>query len=157
MVAGKGRDLPRAVFDTNILVSAFLTRHRGSLSFELLRAAGAAFFDLVLSDEIVAETRSTLTTHPRTRRRYGYSDADVTLYCEQLMRLAELLIAPPPIPGAVPQDADDDKIVACAVAGGVRFIVTRDAHLLDLLEYEGIAVTTPEAFMALLRGPAGPL
>jgi predicted nucleic acid-binding protein len=45
-------------------------------------------------------------------------------------------------------------VVACAVAGAASHIVTRDLDLLSLETYEGIAMVTPEVFLALLRGEA---
>src|SRR5262249_55551631 len=50
-----------AVYDTNILVSAFLSRHNpGGLSSELLRFARQGAVQLHLSPEIIAETLATL-------------------------------------------------------------------------------------------------
>ena len=42
-------------------------------------------------------------------------------------------------------------IVACALAAGANYLVSRDKDLLSLGEHEGIAMITPEAFMHLLR------
>lgn len=48
---------------------------------------------------------------------------------------------------AVDADPDDNKILECASAGGVDYLVTQDRHLLDLKEFEGIAILTPEEFL----------
>jgi predicted nucleic acid-binding protein len=42
-------------------------------------------------------------------------------------------------------------ILACAVAASASHVVTRDPDLLSLDTYAGIAIVTPEAFLALLR------
>jgi predicted nucleic acid-binding protein len=65
------------VYDTNILVSAFLSRHNpGGLSSELLRFARQGAVQLHLSPEIIAETLATLIGSTRARHRYGYTHLD---------------------------------------------------------------------------------
>ena len=49
------------------------------------------------------------------------------------------------------RDPNDDAIVACAVAAGADYLVTRDKDLLSIKAHQGIAVISPEAFLALLR------
>jgi uncharacterized protein len=56
----------------------------------------------------------------------------------------------PEVHGIV-RDPDDDKIIACAVAAGADYLVTRDKDLLTLLDYEGIVIISPEAFLHVLR------
>ena len=56
----------------------------------------------------------------------------------------------PPLAGIV-RDPNDDMIVACALATGAEYIVTRDNDLLSLRTYETITMITPEAFMSILR------
>ena len=47
----------------------------------------------------------------------------------------------------VAADPDDDKVLECALAGGVDFIVTGDRHLLDLTSYEGIPILRADGFL----------
>ena len=50
---------------------------------------------------------------------------------------------------AVECDPKDDMTVACAVAANADYTVSRD--LLDLVEYQGIRIVSPEAFIEILR------
>lgn len=71
-------------------------------------------------------------------------------FCARV-RNAVLLVSPlPPLP-VICRDPNDDMVLACAVAAGAAYLVTRDKDLLVLQHYEGIAMVTPEAFLALLR------
>lgn len=137
-----------AVLDSTVLVSAFL--NAGGVSDALLVRANEGLFRLALAEEILAETERVLLTTSRIRRRYGYSDVSVARYIRGLRTLFPLVTELPSLTGIM-RDPNDDMIVACAVQAQVRHIVTRDADLLSLGSYEGIAMTTPEAFMALLR------
>jgi len=51
----------------------------------------------------------------------------------------------------VVRDPNDDMILASAIAADADYLVTRDRDLLTLIRHEGIAVISPEAFIALLR------
>jgi putative PIN family toxin of toxin-antitoxin system len=107
----------RVVFDTNLLVSAFLSRDNpGGVSRELLRFAREGTFQLLLSPEIIAETLATLTGSERAQQRYGYTPTMAAQFCDSLFAIATIVVDPPPISGAVPRDPDDDKIIACVIA-----------------------------------------
>src|SRR5260370_33898973 len=148
----------KAVFDTNLLVSAFLSRNNpGGVSNELLRFVIAGAIDLYLSVEIVDEMVETLLGSERAQRRYRYSTDEIGQYRAHLMTLAIIVDDPPPMPGAVPRDPADDKIVACAVAASVQYIVSRDDHLLSLGNYAGIAISSPEQFIHVVRREFGRL
>jgi predicted nucleic acid-binding protein len=75
----------------------------------------------------------------------------VAQYRADLLRLATIVDDPPPTPGAVPRDPDDDKIVACAVAADAEYLVTRDRDLLSIGTYAGIAIIGPEQFLRIIR------
>jgi putative PIN family toxin of toxin-antitoxin system len=136
----------KAVFDANLLVSAFLSRENpGSVSSELLRLAKEGSVELYLSAEIVAETLATLVSSERARRRYDYTPRMAVQYCAELLSAPMIIIDPPSITGAVARDPDDDKIIACAVAAGAEYLVSRDRDLLALGSYGQINVVSPEA------------
>ena len=143
----------KAVFDTNILVSAFLTRHySGGVSTRApLRFVREGRVCLYLSPDIVAELLATLTRHPRTQANYRYTPEMAEQYCSDLLDLAQVIDAPPDTPGAVPRDPDDDKIIACAVAAEVDYLVSRDRDLLSLGSYQGIQIIVPEEFLRVVR------
>jgi len=140
--------MAKAVLDTTVLVSALLNLNPGGVSYELLRFAKQGTFDLYISDEILEETAETLR-YPRLRDRYAYSDADIVAYCRDLA-LVGTIVSDLPVVQLV-RDPDGDKIIACALAAGAGFIVTRDKDLLSLGEYERIVMIKPEAFLHVLR------
>ena len=59
-----------------------------------------------------------------------------------LHRLAHMA-APQEVPRVIADDADDDHVLACAVAGRAELIVSGDKHLLGLGgQYNGIPIVT---------------
>ena len=51
-------------------------------------------------------------------------------------------------------DPDDDKFLACAVAGSARHVVSGDKHLLDVAKYQNVTIPTPRAFVDGYLNPA---
>lgn len=140
--------MTKAVLDSTVLVSAFLSR--AGISRQLLQRAGNGDFALYLADEILAETRRVLLTYKRIRTRYPYTDEDVDKYIELIRAVAQVVTALPSLQ-VVARDPNDDMIIACAVAAKAQHIITRDKDLLDLESYAKIEIVSPEEYMKVLR------
>src|ERR1044071_2138997 len=120
----------RAVFDTTVLISAFL--RPGGLADELLTLAGEGRFELVLSSAIIIETWRTLVSSDHIRARYPFSDERVHIFCLSLSQIsAEVLRSTTPLAGVV-RDPNDDMIVAAAIDGRADTIISRNKDLLSL-------------------------
>jgi putative PIN family toxin of toxin-antitoxin system len=139
----------KAVLDTTILASAFLRNVPGGVSHDLLRFAGEGAFELYVCDDILEETARVLLRDEKKRRRYAYSDVDVVAYCQELALLGMIVDDLPEV--HVVRDPNDDVIVACAIAAGAMYLVTRDKDLLTLDGHEGISIVSPETFLRVLR------
>lgn len=140
--------MPKAVLDSSVLVSAFLTPH-GSV-VRLLREPLRSRYELCLSEAILTETAEVLLTKQSVRRYATYADGDVRAYIRWLLTEAEM-VPDTPAPRVVPNDPKDDPIIAAAVAAKADYLVTGDrAHLLPIGEYTGIRIVSPSAFLDLL-------
>jgi putative PIN family toxin of toxin-antitoxin system len=137
-----------AVFDSTVLVSAFLSP-RG-VSNALLHRGREETFQLYLSADILDETRRVLLEEVHIRKRYPYTDDDVEEFVTVLRETAFVI----PIPAQferICRDPNDDMVLACALAARVPYLVSRDKDLLTLKTYKETSILTPEAFMYLLR------
>src|SRR5919112_6005136 len=86
----------RAVFDTTVLISAFL--RRGGLADELLTLAAEGRFELVLSSAIIIETWRKLISSDHIRARYPFSDERVHIFSLSLSQIsAEVLRSTTPL------------------------------------------------------------
>lgn len=137
----------RAVLDTSVLVSAFLTP-RGSV-VQLLREPARSQYQLWFSEYILTETAKTLLSKTRLRS-YTYADRDVRDFIHWLLTHAEMVGGLPDL-RAVPEDPKDDPIIATAVAAKADYLVTGDrAHLLPIGHYESIRIVSPRVFLDIL-------
>jgi uncharacterized protein len=127
--------MAKAVLDSSVLISAFLTPQ--GAPGRILDAAERGVFVVCLSPEILTETHHVLVREPKLRARYGYGEEQVEAFCDGLVAVAELVSGLPELAGAVPLDPKDDVIVATAVAAGADYLVTGDRRqLLALGQYQ---------------------
>lgn len=133
----------RAVLDTNVLFSAY--RFPPGALADIRQALEDGRFLLVFSPALASELGEIL-------RRFHWSDQNTHTLIRLLARKA-LLVHPEAIPDAVPNDPDDNQIIACALEGRADVIVSGDRHLLALGEYEGIPIVRPMDFLRMVSGP----
>ena len=130
----------RAVFDTNVLIAAFLTE--GLCSGLLIRARKQAF-NLVLCDDIIREFEGILT------KKFKLTSTDISEMSVIVTEAAsEILHKLNPIPN-ICRDPNDDMIIACAIDATADYIVTGDEDLLILKKYKEIIIINPRNFEAL--------
>ena len=130
----------RAVFDTNVLVAAFLTE--GICSTLLLRARRGEC-ELILSTDIIKEFERTL------RRKFLVSQSEMS-NVRKVLAEATLDVFQKVNPIApVCRDPDDDRILACAREAHADYIVTGDQDLLVLKRYGTTRTVTPRDFESL--------
>ncbi len=130
----------RVVLDTNTLVSAILSSIGPPR--RLLDAARAQVFELYSSPVLMAELLDVMVREKFAKRLVAAGLTPLGIVGE-IRRLA-VMAAPADVPRVVASDADDDHVVACALAAQADLIVSGDKHLLGLGgSYQGIAIVTP--------------
>lgn len=132
----------RAVFDTNIYISAFAIPG-GDAELAFLHAVRGTF-ELITSVPILAETARVLQT------KFDWSEEQVRRLLEVMGQAATVVKPHPRL--HVLQDEPDNRILECALVAQADFIVTGDRHLLSLRRYEGVEVIKLVDFLARLEG-----
>lgn len=132
----------RAVLDTNVIVSALL--HRGPTS-QLLEAWQRRRFVPLVSRGLVEEYLRVLA-YPKFR----LAVEEVTVLVEHQVLPYAKVVTVREVPPVIAADPSDDLLLACAVAGHARYLVSGDHHLLALKKHHGIAILDPSAFRAVL-------
>lgn len=137
--------MPRAVLDTNVLVSALISPGGPSAGLVLELRAGA--FELIASPALLAELREVLGREKF--RRYA-TEAEAIAYVDLIRHEATILDDPAPGDRPLSADPDDEYLVDLARAAAADALVSGDAHLLDL--QDRVPVMTPAEFLATLDG-----
>ena len=128
----------RIVLDTNVVLSALLWRGTPYQLLEAIRnhSEPRLFTSPALLDELAGVlTRSTPT------KRLAVIGKTVRAVLADYVEAAEV-VEPEHVPRVVPNDADDDQVIAAAVTAGADWIVSGDVDLLSLGSYQGIPIIT---------------
>ena len=131
-----------AVADTNIYISALLF---GGTCEAVLGLARAGLLDLYDSPAIEREFRRIL------REKFRWTGLQVRDAVLEL-RLITTRIHPTLHLSGVVQDADDHRILECAVAARADYLITGDKrHLQPLKQFRGTRIVSPRECLNLFR------
>ncbi|MGD8625067.1 MAG: putative toxin-antitoxin system toxin component, PIN family [Anaerolineae bacterium] len=136
----------RAVLETNLLASYLLT-HRPPIATIIDSFLAQDLFIMVMAPELLAELDRVLT-YPKLQR-YD-SDEERTRFVALVFALGEAADLPESVP-RICRDADDDRLIACAVAGEADVIVSGDDDLLALARVGDIPILTASHFLEMLE------
>ena len=119
-------------------MSALLGRGKPYLLLEAIRQRSNV--QLVSSAALLAELADVLTRSSATKRLalIGKTAREVLADYVEVIELVE----PTSVPRVVPGDADDDQIIAAAVAAGAALIVSGDSDLLSMGSHQGIKIVS---------------
>lgn len=134
---------PRVVLDTNVLISASIAEH--GYSAVILRSARQRRIFLIISPYIIQEYTDVMR-RPHIIRKYQGVEGRVEALVRYLNVYATL-VEPLTIERIVPDDPKDDAILACALAGQARYVVSGDEHLLRLTKFRGVEILAPRDFV----------
>ena len=126
------------VLDTNVIVAAMVAK--GLCHEVVVRGLGSC--TVVTSQPLLDELEHTLQT------KFALGPAS-RAFLEQL-RVRVRIVEPAPLEAPVSRDADDDGVLATAVAAGAALIVTGDQDLLVIGRYHGIDIVSPRDFLKRL-------
>ena len=154
------KDLPRVVFDCNVLLQA-AARER-SVAAKCLNRAESSLIQLFVSREVLAEVEDVLN-RPEIRAHFpDLSDEIVGAFLKRLQKHSTLVRLVPK-KFSYPRDEDDEPYINLAVAAGAGFIISRDRDLLDLMtgntdeckefrqRFRSLRVVEPVEFLKLME------
>ena len=142
---------PVVLLDTNVWVSAVLNKQGPPA--RLVQAWLDGAIDIVIALPILEEIGDVLR-RPRIKKKYQIREQEIV----QHLRLIAAGAAVVPVAGTLKlcRDPDDDVVLETAIAGGAKYLVTRDDDLkrdLDLvrqMKEHGVRVMSVSRFLATL-------
>ena len=137
--------MTRVVADTNIYDSAVMF---AGLPGSLLDLGLRKAFTLVISPPLLDELEDKL------RVKFGVTPKDAATIRAKLEGVADVVVSDF-ILDLVKDDPDDNRVLECAVAGKVDYIVSGDRHLLNLKAHASIPILTARQFLDAIAPPSG--
>ena len=138
---------PKAVLDTNVLVSALHFGGNPDLILRLSRGRTKRF-DLFLSPFILKKMAETLSG------KFFWSNLKIEKATQLLVKWGDVVHTKKSI-SVISTCEGDNRVLECAVKAKADFIVSGDKHLLNLKKYEGIGMVTPTQFLKILEKTSG--
>jgi putative PIN family toxin of toxin-antitoxin system len=130
----------KVVFDTNVLISAFIAN--GICTRVTIRARKRQF-QLITRPFILKEVESVLA------KKIQASNDEVKTALELISQTVYEIVYPAGVIIDVCRDADDNRVLECALHAKADYVVTGDMDLLELKSYKGIEIITPRDFELL--------
>lgn len=137
----------RAVIDTNVIISHFLSPSGTPALILALWEKG--LFELIVTEAILAEYLRVLG-YEHIQSRHQMSPEEISQAVADFRSFAVVVEPDDPIT-VIADDRSDNMFLEAAVAGSCDYVVSGDPHLLRLGEYRGIQIMTPAAFLATLE------
>jgi putative PIN family toxin of toxin-antitoxin system len=132
----------KAVFDTNVLLAAFITE--GICSKILVRGRKRQFH-LILCPVILREFERVLI------KKFSVTRNEARSILQIVSEAMHSVVSPSQSVQGICRDPDDDSILACALEAGADYLVTGDVDLLKLKIFKGIRIVTPREFELLFN------
>lgn len=123
------------LLDTNVLISAFIARGNSNEVFDHCLTSHQLITSLWILDEL----------EEKLTGKFHFKKTDVKDVVNLIRANAEI-VEPDGLDKKVCRDADDDNILAAALAEKADCIVTGDNDLLALKDYRGIRIISPTGF-----------
>jgi uncharacterized protein len=125
----------RIFFDTNVIISAFITHGHASELFNYCLANHKNY----TSDFVIAELEKNLI-------KFNYSKDEVSIVASFLSTNFSIVSSYNKLENRICRDEDDDNILAAACKSKVDCIITGDKDLLILKEFSSIPILSPRDF-----------
>lgn len=132
----------RVVFDSNVLVSAFLWQKSLKPVYDWIRSSALT---PCFSDETLGELKRVLryVKFERQLKLMGVTPEEI----ERLLLSRSYFVPVQERVEIIQDDPSDNHILACALAARASCIVSGDRHLLKLKSFRGIPILTPRQFL----------
>lgn len=132
----------KVVFDTNILISAYLW---GGLPRKALELTRTKKWLLVISKESIREFIRVLGYS-----KFGLSSSEIRPILKDIEEYSEFFEIDTSI-NIIKEDVFDNLFLSLAIDSNARYIVSGDSHLLNLKRYKNIEIISVKRFMELTK------
>lgn len=136
----------KIVLDTNILISGTFWTGK---SYKILEKAEKNNIDICSSPELITEYYEKLKSDEIIEKSHEKNLVINSIIQKAISSFT--IVQPKEKIDAIKTDPDDNIILECAIEAKVDYIISQDYHLLDLKEFRGIKILSPEDFLNLLK------
>ena len=133
----------RIVLDTNVLISALIKKGKPRNLFD---QAIVGEIQLVLSEPILEEF---IKVAKKKKFRPYFRNSEAVNFIALLERVSEFVQVRSKVD--ITRDKSDNMVLATALDGNAKYVVSGDEDLLAVREFKGIKVLTVDQMLKILR------
>ncbi len=133
----------KAVLDTNVIISGLINSEGAPARVVDLWVNGA--IETATSPALIQEILDVIA-RPKFKPL-----GTVDERCDLIKKLVERaeIVNPPQRLKIISEDDADNRVLECALAHSADYIISGDSHLLNLGDYKGIDILSPDEFLNL--------
>lgn len=136
----------KAVLDSNIWLSGVFWRGK---PYEIVKLAESKKIRAFITKEILAEILDVLNEE-KFRRLMEDQRVQTAELMRTILNISTLVEAKEKL-DVIKEDPSDNKILECALAANVGYVVSGDKHLLGLKEFGGIRIVKAKEFLDIAK------
>ncbi len=131
----------KVVLDTNVLISAIVFGGNPRNILEaILRGEAKLFFSEYILDELKGVLQ---------RPKFGFPSEVIQTILSELNANGHVVVKPLAHICEIQEDADDNRILECAIEASANYIISGDTHLLNLKKFRNIRVVSPAEYLKI--------
>jgi putative PIN family toxin of toxin-antitoxin system len=130
----------KVFFDTNVYVAEALL---GRGAERIIASTQSAKWRIYSSEHVLSEVETVIV-------RLGFPRRLATLAARRVRRRSRI-VTPLPSRHAVARDPADSPILRAALSSGADYLITNDAHLLELDPYESLRIVSMSQYLEMLK------
>jgi len=127
----------KVVLDTNVFISALGWK---GASHKIFNECINGNLELFLSLDIFDEIKRVLK-YPK----FKFSKSEINEYLDQILEVGSLVETEMKV-NVIKADPSDNKFLECAITVDADYLISRDPHVLEIKEFRGIKIISPEDF-----------
>jgi len=137
----------RIVLDTNVLVSAFISK-QGQCAKIIDLISMLEEIQLVLSEPILNEFKDVLS-RDEVNARFNYSTHDIESFAQAVKDISTIVNIKSNFK-VIKEDPKDDVFLNTAYDGKAEYIVSGDHHLRNLKRFKGVKIVSPKQMVKVI-------
>lgn len=133
----------KVVLDTNVWLSGIFWNGEAS---KIIEKAEKKEIEIIISEDILSEIVSVLNRESKFQKHIINLQTNIEDLVRTILSFSTIINTKIKI-DIIKTDPKDNIILEAAIEGKVKYIISYDNHILNMLEFRGIKIINPKEFL----------